>query len=490
LKCRSIKNYAVLLVAKEFRSGRTLRLWRDQFGPVPPYPVDAGTLFVAFYASADLGCHKVLGWPMPVRILDPFTEFRDRTNGLATPAGSGLLGALTYFGLDAMGATEKKDMIELILRGGPWSDDERSAILAYCEEDVLALERLLPAMLPRIDLPRALLRGRYMAAAAAMEFYGTPIDVPMLIQLREHWGSIQDQLIIDIDAGCGYRVFDGRTFKSRRFEAWLAKSGIPWARLESGELNLSDDAFRQAARVYPAVSSLRELRSALSELRLNDLAVGDDGRNRTMLSAFRSRTGRNQPSNSKYIFGPSVWLRGLIRPPPAYGVAYLDWAQQEFAISAALSGDTAMQDAYKSGDPYLAFAKQAGAVPADATKSTHRSERDLFKICALAVLFGMDYQGLALRINQSTIVARDLLAAHHENTANFGAGLTRPSTPRCSPVHCTQYSDGTCMWVKIPIPAACGIFPCRPTAPKCCGSRAVSALRPTSKSAPPCTMRC
>ena len=34
------------------------------------------------------------------------------------------------------------------------------------------------------------------------------------------------------------------------------------------------------------------------------------------------------------------------------------------AIAAALSGDAAMQAAYRSGDPYLAFAKQAGAVPA------------------------------------------------------------------------------------------------------------------------------
>jgi DNA polymerase I len=409
----------VCLVAKEFRSGHTIRLWRDQLGPVPPYPVDDDSLFVAFYASADLGCHKVLGWPMPARILDPFTEFRDRTNGLTTPAGSGLLGALTYFGLDALGAIEKKDMVALILRGGPWSDDERSAILAYCEQDVLALERLLPAMVPRLDLGRALLRGRYMAAAAAMEFHGTPIDVPLLAQFREHWGDIQDQLITDVDVGCGYHVFEGRTFKINRFEAWLAKADIPWPRLESGQLDLGDGTFRQAARVYPAVSPLRELRSALSELRLNDLSVGHDGRNRTMLSAFRSRTGRNQPSNSKYIFGPSVWLRGLIRPTPGYGVAYLDWSQQEFAISAALSGDAAMQDAYQSGDPYLTFAKQAGAVPADATKSTHRVERELFKICALAVLFGMEFRGLALRINQSTIVARDLLAAHHETYRTF-----------------------------------------------------------------------
>ena len=67
-------------------------------------------------------------------------------------------------------------MVALILRGGPWSADERAEILHYCESDVLLLERLLPAMLPRIDLPRALLRGRFMKAAAAIEWNGTPID--------------------------------------------------------------------------------------------------------------------------------------------------------------------------------------------------------------------------------------------------------------------------------------------------------------------------
>jgi DNA polymerase I len=401
----------VCLVAKFLRVGRTIRLWRDQFGPAPPYPVDADTLFVAYYASAELGCHRALGWPMPARILDLFTEFRDRTNGLTTPAGASLLGALTYFALDAMGATEKEEMRALIMRGPPWTPEEQAAILDYCEEDINALARLLPAMLPRIDLPRALLRGRYMAAAAAMEHDGVPIDVETLALLREHWADIQDELIRAIDV---YGIYDGRTFQTDRWAALLARHGIPWPRLESGQLDLSDETFRQMAKIYPLVAPYRELRSALSELRLNDLAVGMDGRNRTILSAFRSRTGRNQPSNSKFIFGPSVWLRGLIKPPPGYGVAYVDWSQQEFGIAAALSGDTAMQAAYQSGDPYLAFAKQAGAVPADATKVTHKSERELFKACVLAVQYGMEAEALALRIGQPTIVARDLLRVHRE----------------------------------------------------------------------------
>ena len=136
-----------------------------------------------------------MGWPKPANILDLFVEFRDRTNGLTTPAGAGLVGALTYFGLDALAAQEKDEMRLLVLRGGPWSEDERAALLDYCATDTAALERLLPAMLPRIDLPRALLRGRYMAAAAAMESAGVPIDVPTLELLREHWTDIQDDLI-------------------------------------------------------------------------------------------------------------------------------------------------------------------------------------------------------------------------------------------------------------------------------------------------------
>jgi hypothetical protein len=400
----------VCVVAHEIRSGRRFRLWRDQLRAKPPYATGPDVLFVAYYASAELGCYRVLGWPMPERILDLFVEFRNHLNGLPTPAGYSLLGALTYFGLDAMAAIEKHEMQQAIGQGtwpGRFTPDE---ILDYCESDVKALGRLLPTMLPDIDLPRALLRGRFMATAAVMEHHGTPIDVEMLEHLRRGWSTIQDGLIVAIDRD--YGVYDGRTFKLDRFMTWLAASKIPWPRLETGRLDLSDNTFRQMARLYPRVSPLQELRSSLAELRWNDLAVGHDGRNRTILSAFRARSGRNAPSNSRYIFGPSVWLRGLIKPPHGYATAYIDWQQQEFGIAAALSGDAAMQAAYRSGDPYLTFAKQANGVPANATKSSHGPQRELFKQCVLGVQYGMGADSLALRIGQPPCVARDLLLAY------------------------------------------------------------------------------
>jgi DNA polymerase I len=407
----------VCCVAHEVRSGRTFRIWKDEFERSPPYAKGPDVLTVAYYSSAEWGCYRALGWQMPERVLDLFVEFRNHTNGLLVGAGSGLIGALTYFGLPIMDAVEKKELQEAIGTGtwpGRFTSQE---IMDYCESDVVSLKRLLPVMAPLIDVPRALLRGRYMCAVSAVEYKGTPLDAEMLALLREHWTSLQDQLIEAIDRD--YGVYDGRTFKMDRFSRWLGAQGIPWPRLDSGQLDLSDEAFRQQAKSYPEISPLRELRSSLSGLRLNDLAVGPDGRNRCLMSAFRARTGRNQPSNSRYIFGPSVWLRGLIKPEQGHALAYLDYRQQEFGIAGALSGDAAMQDAYRSGDCYLTFAKQANAVPAHATKATHGPTRELYKQCVLGVQYAMGEFGLAMKIGQPKIDARDLLRVHRETYKTF-----------------------------------------------------------------------
>ena len=72
------------LVAKEFYSGERIRLWADELQKLssPPYGIDNRSLYVAYYASAEMGCHLALDWACPVHVLDPFCEFRNITNGL------------------------------------------------------------------------------------------------------------------------------------------------------------------------------------------------------------------------------------------------------------------------------------------------------------------------------------------------------------------------------------------------------------------------
>jgi hypothetical protein len=413
--------HPVCAVAKELRSMRTVRLWETQLHQ-PPFDLSReDVLTVGYYFPAESGCIASLGWRRPANIIDLFAEFRVLTNGLRLPQGSGLLGACAYFGIQAMEATEKTDMRDLILRGGPFRGDEQSAILEYCAGDVLATERLFAAMLISIapNWPHALARGKYTETLGRIEWRGIPIDTDMHSRLIAQWDELQAMLIEAIDRD--YGVYEDGSFRRDRFAEYLVRESIPWPRLESGALALDDDTFKDQARIYSQLGPLRELRATLGRMRLNEISVGADGRNRCMLSPFRSKTGRNQPSNSRFIFGPSAWMRSLIKPAEGMAIAYCDYARQEFGIAAAYSQDRAMQAAYRADDAYMAFAQMAGAVPAHATKETHPMEREKFKMVMLAVQYGMTARGISKRGGMTYAEARQLLLLHQRTFPGYWA---------------------------------------------------------------------
>jgi DNA polymerase I-like protein with 3'-5' exonuclease and polymerase domains len=124
-------------------------------------------------------------------------------------------------------------------------------------------------------------------------------------------------------------------------------------------------------------------------------------------------------SDGRSIFSLACHLRSLIKPSPGRAIAYLDFVQQEFGIAAYMSGDLRMMEAYRSGDAYLQFAKQAAAVPADATADSHETIRALFKTCALGVQYGMGFESLAYRINDSFGQARELLRLHRDTYPHY-----------------------------------------------------------------------
>ena len=105
------------MVARELRSGRTLRIWLGAAevlgGPV--FDIDDEVLFVAYFSSAEWGCFLAMGWPLPRRVLDLYVEFKCIVSGGQVPCGYGLLGAMSYYGLDGIEAAEKSEMRELCL---------------------------------------------------------------------------------------------------------------------------------------------------------------------------------------------------------------------------------------------------------------------------------------------------------------------------------------------------------------------------------------
>ena len=329
------------LVAQELISGRQVRMWRDELQELRKAPFDTGpdVALVAYYASSEIRCFLELGWPLPANVIDLFAEHRVETNGrpslLDKKLRNKLLGALAIRGLGHIDAGEKKAMIDLINSKEWWefTEEERRSILDYCTTDVIALIALLPVMAPTIQWKRAQYRGRYMAADARMVRTGIPMDVPLHRRVLAVWEPMKLHLIDEVNPA--YGVYENGVFKRDRFVRYLAANNIPWPRHPSGTLMLDDDTFDDQATAYPQLRPLYELHATLSRLRLTDLEIGSDNHNRCMLSAFSTVTGRNAPSTNKLVFGPARWIRGLIREQPGRALAYVDWAQQEFAIAAA-----------------------------------------------------------------------------------------------------------------------------------------------------------
>jgi DNA polymerase-1 len=408
------QSWVLCMVARELRSGRVIRMWRDELVGLRRAPFDVGpdSVMVAYFASAEIGCFLALGWPLPMNLLDLFTEHRCATNGLKLvgPKPNKLVSALRYRGLPSIDAEDKDSMIELITSKRAFSDTERQSILDYCESDVDALRALLPAMAPAIELRQALHRGRYMAAVGRIEAVGIPVDVGLHAELAREWDPLKGSLVASVSAHYG-DVYDGLSFRSERFRAYLTAQGIlpHWPTDLEGKLILDDQTFREMAQFYPSLQPLHELRGTLGRLRLTGLQIGSDQRNRVMLSPFGSTTGRNQPSNTSFIFGPATWMRGLIRPEPGRALAYIDWSSQEIGIAAGLSGDERLIDAYKSGDIYMAFARDAKLVPADATKQSHPDKRAVCKTIVLGLGYGMGEESMAARAHISVPEARELL---------------------------------------------------------------------------------
>ena len=407
------------MVITDYKTGDTIRLWRDELLSMSPPPFSTGpdVLFVAFFASAELNCFRALGWPMPQRILDLYAEFQNHTNGhYGVPDKPSLLIALQYFGLSGIEAVEKTNMRYIAIRGGPFTGQEKLDLMVYCESDVIALRQLLTAMLPHLE-PQATLRGRYTTAVSSMETTGVPIDVITYRRLVKHREPIR-KILIERE-GAQYDVYEGDTFKLNRFERWVEQKGLPWPRLDSGRPKTDDDTFKLMSVAYPEVSKLRELRKLLSKLKTPNLFIGKDGRNRTLLSQFGTKTGRNAPSTTEFIFGLPKTLRCLIKPLEGRAIAYVDYAQQEHGIVGVLSDDKAIQAAYLSSDPYLAFGKQAGVIPPEGTKESHKHERNQFKQCVLGVQYGMGSYSLALQLGMPEIVGRQLLQLHRETYPKF-----------------------------------------------------------------------
>lgn len=414
------------LVAIEMRSGRVVRQWQDGFSKLPPFRIDGGALVVSFFSTAEFGVHIALGWPQPANTLDAYVEFRHHTNDGAVKSedrdkgdkdekhGKGFYGlacALNYFHEDPIDTAHKKEMRSRILQGPPFSADERARILEYCEDDTRALARLVKHIVPTVrSWPHALARCNYTWTLAHQERRGVPIDRVRLDPARVRWHEIQLDLVIEKDRFGLFEIINGVPhWRRHRFAELVRRNGWAWLTHDDGTLDESQQAFRDMAGRYPEVDTLRELKYNLSKLRLSDLAVGTDYRNRCLLGPYGTKTGRNAPSTTKFVFGPAKWMRFMIGPPLGRVIIHRDYMQQEMRIAAIQSGDDALLAACEV-DVYLGVAEQLGFIRESMSPVERRAVRALFKTVVLGITYGLGAKSLAIRTGLDLGEAYEILA--------------------------------------------------------------------------------
>ncbi len=393
-----------------------VRIWLD--GQDVACPFTPPYRLVAHYALAELTCIVALGWAMPTEVIDTLPEARTVHGQCVSFGGWGLLSVARSFGISTM-PTHHKEVMRALAMGVTIPPELRVDLLDYCHCDVDTLFAVWSQLKPLANLKLAALRGRYLMALAKVENRGIPVDVELVALVRDNADAIKNETWSAARIQYPGAITETGSFSSNGWLQWCTATNVPWPLLPSGAPCLDEDTFKQMADRHPEVRTMAYARKLRAQSRGFTFPFGNDGRMRCMLSPFGSDTGRNQPSNSNYIFGASAWLRSIVQAPEGSVLVYIDYASQEFALAAAISGDQAMMADYRSGDPYWAFACRAGAVPRGATKETHPGIRATYKVAALAIQYGMGEQSLAKRYGMALSEARRLVQQHKTSYPQF-----------------------------------------------------------------------
>ena len=140
--------------------------------------------------------------------------------------------------------------------------------------------------------------------------------------------------------------------------------------------------------------------------------IGSDYRQRPNYNPYGTKTGRNAPSATSFLFLQPKQFRVMVNPPEGRYICDLDAHSEEVAIAAAVYDDDNKREVYRSADVYMRYAQLAGAYPSDKpilTEDQRSSEkwfveegwdivRQAYKGGVLGMQFGMGGKTLRQRV--------------------------------------------------------------------------------------------
>jgi hypothetical protein len=339
-----------------------------------------------------------------------------------------LEGSQIFINLD-----EKHDMRDVCIRADPEElEANKDEVLSYCESDVIHLENAWYLWVENelTEYSSQVERGSFSISLAYCALNGIPVDGEKLRKLADNREPVISAIKKRFNEETNMPLFRGNEVLEKR------KDGKGWTKVSMGKIGsmnkdvmlqyvklrypewplspktkqpaLEDDNlerysfdnivynYRQTLKSIRALQSLNPL-NAQGEEKESFLLdnIGSDGMLRCILGPWGTQTSRNAPRASVFPLALAKWIRALIVPPKGYAVVEVDYASQETLLGGIVYRDMKVIEAYKSGDPYLAFGIQSGILPPWATKETHAKERQQLKAVVLGCSYGMGKKLLA-----------------------------------------------------------------------------------------------
>jgi DNA polymerase-1 len=382
-----------------------------------PYPVkppwDRGDpyLTVGFALSAEAGSMLNIGWTFPLPAIDLYAEYMvthntDMSRGESSKEpGPTLIKACRRYGISRMDETYKSDMRSLAYTKTDHTPEEIALLQDYCIDDCWETLRLFVAMRPDIDLLRAPIRGAFMMEIERMRWRGIPIDMETYHQAGRCAPVVVSRMRLELNRKLGAEVYFQDIFKRSAMFQLMRQHKIPIpVDPKTGKDSCATKLIKSMTETYPLLRHFYEDKRMIDAVKNLKLEIGFDGRNRSWLNPFGTKTGRNNPSTNRYIFGLPHTMRSFMKPSPGMALAQPDFGAQEIGIAAALSGDPQLIEDYHSGDPYRQFAKASLGI-----ESPTKQQRQIYKATVLGRIYGLGVASLARNLGISRSQAQHII---------------------------------------------------------------------------------
>jgi hypothetical protein len=264
---------------------------------------------------------------------------------------------------------------------------------------------------------------------------GIPIDTLPYRLAEQRAPVVVPKMRAELNRKLGAEVYFNNVFKRETMFQVMRRNRIPVPiDPKTGNNSCATKLIKSMIETYPLLKEYYEDKRMIDGLKNLKLEIGLDAKNRFWLNPFGTKTGRNNPSTNRSIFGLPHTMRSFIKPGPGMALAQIDYGSEEVGVAAGLSRDPTLIEDYLNGDPYRRFSKASLGV-----LNPTEQQRQIYKAVVLGRIYGQGASSLARNLGISRAQAQQIIDQMNARYPVLNAWLERVITKaaHCVPITCT-----------------------------------------------------